>query len=203
MTEGLLYESSKTAILKIYSLFKTIPTTLRATSIYTRDALILIPAKPKNWIYRNVVSRKKKSSGFAFIYLLFLQSAPLQSSVLRFQSSFSFAVKHAVKLFAQCVYSYQPEKLYSQKVYYYTYYKYSERNAYYAEYDNHRVLFVEKVRNAAYHIVKNKRIGVYKINSERGGRYKVYELFAFFSKLSFEKKIKRKTAQRIINGEVY
>ena len=45
---------------------------------------------PKNQVYRNVVSRKKKSSGFNFIYLLFLQSAPLQLPVLRFQSSFSF-----------------------------------------------------------------------------------------------------------------
>jgi len=47
VTEGLLYESKKTAILKIFNLFKIIPTTLRATSFYTRDALILIPAKPK------------------------------------------------------------------------------------------------------------------------------------------------------------
>jgi hypothetical protein len=51
VAEGLLRKSSKySAFLKNYNLFKAIPPALRATSLYTREALI--PAKPKNRVYR-------------------------------------------------------------------------------------------------------------------------------------------------------
>ena len=51
VAEGLLRESPKySAFLKNYNLFKAIPPALRATSLYTREALI--PAKPKNRVYQ-------------------------------------------------------------------------------------------------------------------------------------------------------
>ena len=52
VTEGLLRKSSKyPTILKNYNLFKTIPPVLCA-ALYTREALILSPAKPKKRVYR-------------------------------------------------------------------------------------------------------------------------------------------------------
>ena len=52
VTEGLLRKSSKyPTILKNHNLFKAIPPVLCA-ALYTREALILSPAKPKKRVYR-------------------------------------------------------------------------------------------------------------------------------------------------------
>lgn len=110
--------------------------------------------------------------------------------------------KRAVELFTQCVCFYEPEKLYSQNIYYYTYYKHSERHGNRAENYRRRAMVYKRQSNIFYQLIEHKRMGMYQIDAQSGGSYIIYDFSVRFPKLSFEKKINRKIADKTTNGEV-